>query len=44
MCGRFTLTNSAEALAEAFDLAQIASLTPRYNIAPTQEILAVRVD
>jgi putative SOS response-associated peptidase YedK len=42
MCGRFTLTASGEELAEAFDLDSAPSLTPRYNIAPTQPVLVVR--
>jgi putative SOS response-associated peptidase YedK len=42
MCGRFTLTASGEALAEAFDLDEApVGLEPRYNIAPSQEILTV---
>ena len=42
MCGRFTLTASGEELAEAFDLDSAPSLTPRYNIAPSQPVLVVR--
>jgi putative SOS response-associated peptidase YedK len=42
MCGRFTLTASGEALAEFFGLSEVPLLTPRYNIAPTQLVLAVR--
>ena len=42
MCGRFTLTFSAEELAEAFELDEVpASFPPRYNIAPSQPIAAV---
>ena len=42
MCGRFTLTASGDALAEAFDLDEApVGLEPRYNIAPSQEILTV---
>lgn len=36
MCGRFTLTQSGEAIAQAFQLATIPEIQPRYNIAPTQ--------
>lgn len=44
MCGRFTLTTSAEALAEQFELVEVpAELAPRYNVAPAQEVAAVRV-
>lgn len=42
MCGRFTLITPAEALAEQFQLFEIPSLAPRYNIAPTQPVAAVR--
>ncbi len=41
MCGRFTLTASATALAQQFNLADIPARSPRYNVAPTQEVLAV---
>lgn len=43
MCGRFTLTQSGAAIASAFQLEAVPTLTPRYNIAPTQPVLAVRV-
>ncbi|PSB54255.1 hypothetical protein C7B61_22460, partial [filamentous cyanobacterium CCP1] len=42
MCGRFTLSQSAEALAIAFDLEEVPPVPPRYNIAPTQPIAVVR--
>ncbi len=42
MCGRFTLTVQAEILRDLFELETIPDLTPRYNIAPTQEVAAVR--
>ena len=42
MCGRFTLTKSGEEIAEAFDLDEAPSLGARYNIAPSQPVLAVR--
>jgi putative SOS response-associated peptidase YedK len=42
MCGRFTLTVTPEALAQAFDLDSIpADFPPRYNIAPSQPIAAI---
>lgn len=46
MCGRFTLHTEKEALAERFelDVAQLAALAPHYNIAPTQDVLAIRAD
>jgi putative SOS response-associated peptidase YedK len=42
MCGRFTLTTPGEVLAEAFGLDTEPALAPRYNIAPTQPLAAVR--
>ena len=42
MCGRFSLFSPAPVLAEAFDLAGLPELAPRYNIAPTQPVAAVR--
>ncbi|MGV0024668.1 SOS response-associated peptidase [Phormidesmis priestleyi] len=41
MCGRFTQSLTGEAIAEAFDLADLPNWTPRYNIAPTQFIPAI---
>jgi len=43
MCGRFTLIAPGEAVAELFQLTDIPNLAPRYNIAPTQPVAAVRV-
>ena len=42
MCGRFTLTTDLSFLQTRFDL-EVANLklSPRYNIAPTQEVLTV---
>ncbi len=42
MCGRFTLHTPAHALAEAFGVPERPNLAPRYNIAPTQAVAAVR--
>jgi putative SOS response-associated peptidase YedK len=42
MCGRFTLSASAQRLQEFFPLFEIPDIAPRYNIAPTQQILAIR--
>ncbi len=42
MCGRFTQRADAKRLAKAFEVGETPRLEPRYNIAPTQEILAVR--
>jgi putative SOS response-associated peptidase YedK len=44
MCGRFTLLAPGEAVAEYFDLPDTPILAPRYNIAPTQPVAAVRVN
>ena len=42
MCGRYTLKSPANVLAERFELDEYpSSLTPSYNIAPTQEVAAV---
>jgi putative SOS response-associated peptidase YedK len=43
MCGRYTLSQPGDVLAEAFGLETAFGLTPRYNIAPTQEVAVVRV-
>jgi putative SOS response-associated peptidase YedK len=43
MCGRFTLSTPAAAVASFFDLSDVpACLAPRYNIAPTQAVAVVR--
>ena len=42
MCGRFTQAAPGEVIAEAFGLPEVPELAPRYNIAPTQEVAAVR--
>jgi putative SOS response-associated peptidase YedK len=41
MCGRFTLGATATDLTAPFNLATVPAWTPRYNIAPTQEVLVV---
>ncbi len=41
MCGRFSLGASASTLAAQFGLFETPAWSPRYNIAPTQEILVV---
>jgi putative SOS response-associated peptidase YedK len=43
LCGRFTLTDPNVGLAVQFGLPQIPDMAPRYNIAPTQPVAAVRV-
>lgn len=42
MCGRFSFATPADVVAEVFEVAAVPPLTPRYNIAPTQEVTAVR--
>src|SRR5689334_1365543 len=42
MCGRFTLSVPGEQAAQQFGLSDAATLAPRYNIAPTQPVAAVR--
>ncbi|GAB1538567.1 SOS response-associated peptidase [Scytonema sp. NUACC21] len=41
MCGRFTLSQPATALAQSFHLEKAPDLEPQYNIAPTQMVAAV---
>ena len=42
MCGRFTLRADAKKVADLFDMPEPPPLTPRYNIAPSQLVLALR--
>jgi len=44
MCGRYTLTTPGEIIAEIFDLSEPPQVDARYNVAPTQEVAAIRVD
>lgn len=44
MCGRFTLSQPAEAIAEMLQLDQVPTLEPQYNIAPSQSVATVLVD
>lgn len=44
MCGRFTLRTSANEVADVFEVPAPIQLTFRFNIAPTQDIAAVRLD
>jgi putative SOS response-associated peptidase YedK len=44
VCGRFTLTSTPEELARRFELDEVPSFSPRYNIAPGQDVLAVRLE
>jgi putative SOS response-associated peptidase YedK len=42
MCGRFSLTFPSGELREYFQLDRDLSLTPRYNIAPSQDVAVIR--
>lgn len=42
MCGRFTLLATGDEIAAEFDLPAPPDVRPRYNIAPTQNVLAIR--
>jgi putative SOS response-associated peptidase YedK len=44
MCGRFSQTASPEVIAQQFDITAPPLFTPRYNIAPSQPIAAIRID
>lgn len=44
MCGRFHLIADGEQIAAAFELDGAPFVAPRYNIAPTQPVAAVRLD
>src|SRR6266700_1460833 len=44
MCGRFTLKADIETIAKVFHVKPslaVAEITPRYNIAPTQEVVSI---
>jgi putative SOS response-associated peptidase YedK len=41
MSGRFTLSAKRQAVADFFGLVEVPTLTPRYNIAPTQQVAVV---
>jgi putative SOS response-associated peptidase YedK len=42
MCGRFVQYSDPDLYAEQFDLGRICPAAPRYNLAPSQAVLAVR--
>lgn len=44
MCGRFTLRTPAKDVARMFAVESLPLLEPRYNIAPTQPVAAVRLN
>src|SRR5947209_3396825 len=41
MCGRYTLTIDMKKVAEVFGVAPTLQAAPRYNIAPTQEVVTI---
>lgn len=41
MCGRYSQTQSAEIIAQVFQIDNVSTLKPRYNIAPTQSVPTV---
>lgn len=41
MCGRFTLITDVRRIAESFGVAPVLDIQPRYNIAPTQDVIAI---
>jgi putative SOS response-associated peptidase YedK len=44
MCGRFVQATPGQVIAQVFGLGEVPELSPRYNIAPTQEAAVVRVE
>lgn len=42
MCGRFTQRADSKKLSEAFGVTEVPAVEARYNIEPTQDVLAVR--
>jgi putative SOS response-associated peptidase YedK len=42
MCGRFAQRTDAKRLAKEFKVREVPEVQPRYNIAPTQDILSIR--
>ncbi|KAA6184255.1 SOS response-associated peptidase [Thiohalocapsa marina] len=44
MCGRFVQSSDQEVLEEHFGLDQLSAVSPRYNVAPTQPVLAIRAE
>ena len=44
MCGRFTLRTSAQEVAKTFGLVEVPDLRPRFNVAPTQQVLTITLE
>lgn len=43
MCGRFSLAATGEEVAAHYELPEVPFVVPRYNIAPTQPVAAIRL-
>ncbi len=43
MCGRFTLRSDAQEIARHFRVEAVPGITPRYNVAPSQDVAIVRL-
>jgi putative SOS response-associated peptidase YedK len=43
MCGRYIIKAPVSQLASMFDLIDVPALSPRYNVAPTQSVPAIRL-
>ena len=44
MCGRFTQTATPAVIAQQFNVTELPLFTPRYNIAPSQAVAAIRIE
>lgn len=44
MCGRYSFTQLAETIADKFQVKEVPPLSPRYNIAPTQQVATIFLD
>lgn len=44
MCGRYTLKATPGVVADQFRFEELSDLTPRYNIAPSQPVVSVRMN
>ena len=44
MCGRFALAATGEEVAAHYDLIEVPYVVPRFNVAPTQPVAAVRLN
>ena len=44
MCGRFSLDADYRQIKSQFKLDELADIEPHYNIAPSEDILAVTID